>query len=90
MLNALLDSESKKVEIDPYDDIRNLGDNSKCKYDFYFTVRTQNILEAANIISIRELVSIPDERILKLPNAGKKTLEEIKALRNMVNADRGV
>ena len=48
------------------------------------SVRSTNCLKNANIRLIGELVQIPENEILKTPNFGKKSLEEIqKVLEDM-------
>lgn len=46
--------------------------------DFEFSVRTSNILRYAGIETMRDLVKCSERDILKLKNAGQKTLNEIK------------
>jgi len=46
--------------------------------DLDFTLRTFNCLKAANINTIEEVCNMTEQDLLKLPNFGRKALNEVK------------
>ena len=49
---------------------------------YQWTVRTENLLRAAGFLSFDEISRYPETALLKLPNFGRKSLEEVKAALN--------
>lgn len=56
--------------------------------DFELTRRTQNCLHNANINTVGDLLNIPEEKLLKYRNFGKKSLTEIQELKKKILEDR--
>ena len=54
--------------------------------DLELTVRSANCLKAENIRCLGDLVQYPESELMRIPNLGRKSLNEIKA----VLADRGL
>lgn len=51
---------------------------AKSVAELEFSVRPANCLEAANVVTIADLVQKTEEEMLQTPNFGKKSLQEIK------------
>lgn len=47
-------------------------------HDLDFTVRTENCLKAEGIVTVYDLVQYTDSMLIKTPNLGRKSLNEIK------------
>lgn len=54
--------------------------------DFELTVRSSNCLKAKNIRYLGDLVQLPESELMRIPNLGRKSLNEIKS----ILADRGL
>jgi DNA-directed RNA polymerase alpha subunit len=54
--------------------------------DLWFTIRTQNCLQAENIRTVGELLQWSELRLMKTRNLGRKSLAEIKS----ILAERGL
>ena len=54
------------------------------------SARSANCLKAAKIATIGQLVAMTEEELMDLPNFGKKSLEEIKALLEAQKLDLGM
>jgi DNA-directed RNA polymerase subunit alpha len=54
--------------------------------DLELTVRSANCLKAQNIRYLGDLVQLPESDLMRIPNLGRKSLNEIKA----VLAERGL
>ena len=46
--------------------------------DLELSVRARNCLDSANLLTLRDLVSLPESEVMKLKNLGKTSLTEIK------------
>ena len=52
--------------------------------ELFFNVRTANIMKSANISTLEQLLTLRPIDILKMPNAGKKTLEDVQEVLNEI------
>ena len=44
------------------------------------TIRTKNVLRASDINTVAELVSLTINQIMKMPNSGRRTIEDITSV----------
>lgn len=54
------------------------------------TVRTYNCLKAEEICTVADLVTRTEHELIRVPNLGKKSLEEIKEVLNKYNLRLGM
>lgn len=45
-----------------------------------FTIRTANALRDGGIVTVRDLIQKTDQELLRIPNFGRKSLNEVKAV----------
>jgi len=79
MAREMVRCKNKYLEINKFIDSKSEIINHQNSIDrFNFTIRTYNVLNNEGIKSIDDLLSKSERDLLRLPNAGLKTINEIK------------